>query len=251
MKIIVVLLIMGCVSVTAFCKKPYLKRGQPASSKNWVLFFNDEFRKNSTIDNKWISQNASPEHIQSSRWRENLSIRNGKLRIKNRSEKRGGKDWTTGCMTNQINTGYGYYECRMKISGAEGINNSFWLYTSRKPGYHTFEIDFFEIHYPNKIHYTLHDYGVDSSSKIQTIAESFSPDVDLSKSYHIYGVDWNEKTIDFYFDGALKWSVKNDMCKNIGTMVLSTAVLSWAGNRTGAIDNTMMLVDYVRYWISY
>lgn len=236
------------VSVTAFCQKPYLKTNQPASVKRWTLSFNDEFRKNATIDNNWMPQNSSPEHIKSSRWRENLIVRYGKLRIKNKSERRGGKDWTSGCMTCRVNNDYGYYECRMKISSAEGINNSFWMSAGRKPGLHAFEIDFFEIHYPNKIHYTVHDYGIDVSSKSKTLTETFNPDVDLSKSYHIYGVDWNENTIDFYFDGELKWSVVNTVCNHIGPMALATAVLSWAGNVTDDIDNTQMIVDYVRYW---
>lgn len=239
------------ISIHSFSQNPHVKKGQPASQKKWIISFSDEFRRKSTIDLNWIPQKASPEHIKSSRWRENLTTKMGKLRINNKRESKGGKEWTTGCMICRINNGYGYYECRAKISKASGVNNSFWMSAGRKPGMNAFEIDFFEIHYPNIIHYTVHDYGTEKNSKETKYTEKFCPEYDLSKAYHIYGIDWNEYTIDFYFDGELQWSVNNTVCNHIGPMSLGTAVIPWAGEITESIDNTRMMVDYVRYWKNY
>ena len=247
MKKTILLLFYIFVSLTAFCQKPYLKKGQPAAQKKWTLSYKDDFRKNSTIDKNWMPQNASPEHILSSRWRENLSVKYGKLRIKNMSERRGGKEWTSGNMICRTNNGYGYYECRVKIARAHGVNNSFWMSAGRKSGLHGFEIDFFEITYPNVIHYTVHDFGIEKNKETKSFSETFKPDADLSTAYHVYGVDWNENTIDFYFDGVLKWSVDNKVCNHIGPMEFGTAVLPWA-HISDEIDNSQMFVDYVRYW---
>lgn len=251
MKKNLLLLIAILFSIPSFSQKPYVKKGEPASHKKWGLSFSDEFRNHSTIDLNWMPQNASPEHIESSRWRENLTIRFGKLRISNKNECKGGKQWTSGCITCRTNNGYGYYECRAKISKARGVNNSFWMSAARKPGLSAFEIDFFEIHYPNVIHYTVIDLGAEKTTNKISYTEIYRPDYDLSNAYHIYGVDWNENTIDFYFDGELIWSVKNTVCNHIGPISLATAVLSWAGEINDTINDTRMMVDYVRYWKIY
>lgn len=246
MRFIILYVIFFSLSTNA--QKPYLKRNQPASKYKWFLSFSDDFRKESTIEKKWIAQNSSPGHILSSRWRENISIKNGKLLLKNKKEQRGGKEWTSGCITCKTNNGYGYYEARLRISGASGVNNSFWMSAGRAENKNSFEIDFIEVHYPDEIHYTVHDYGIESNSYHTSVTEVLKMGIDLSSKFHVYGVCWNEKTIDFYFDGRIKWSTNNNVCKHIGPMVFSTAILNRAGSISDNINNTMMVVDYVRYW---
>lgn len=236
--------------ITSFAQRgPYLKKGEKATGYKWELIYNDNFTSHSTIDRNWIAQNSAPDHIKSSRWRDNLTTRWGKLVISNRKETKGGKEWTSGSMHCSKNMCYGYYECRMRISKATGINNSFWMMSAgKKKGQHDFEIDFVEAHYPNIINMTIHDWGADGEKRLPSVSQEYKPDVDLSAGYHIYGCNWEEDEISFYFDGELVWKTENIVCDHAGPMVLGTAVLGWAGETTEAIDGTDMRVDYVRVW---
>lgn len=243
-----ILLTLALLSLAAQAGNgPCIKRGQQLSNLNWQLVYNEEFRGNKTIDQNWTPQNASPSHILSSRWRDNLSVRKGKLIISNRKEERGGKEWTSGSMRGR-NCSYGFYECRMKISKATGVNNSFWMSAAKKPGMNAFELDFCEVHYPNKINYTIHDYGGEKMEKNPTVTYVYKPDMDLSAAYHVYGCYWDKDTISFYFDGKLIWETPNLVCDHAGPFVLGTAILKWAGEVTEKIDGTNMKVDYVRVW---
>lgn len=111
--LLVVATLIPALAWTQTSYKPYIKG---PSNKSWGLIWHDEFSSNSAIDENWNAENASPGHILSSRWRDNLSVKSGKLIIKNRKENKGGKVWTSGSMTSKRKFKYGYFECRMRIS---------------------------------------------------------------------------------------------------------------------------------------
>ena len=53
-------------------------------------------------------------------------------------------------------------------------------------------------------------------------------------------------TLIFYLDGKIIRKFDNKFCNSPAHLVLSTAVIDWAGKITNAIDGTFMVVDYVR-----
>lgn len=249
LRLLSMVVLLMILPIACFAQRgPYFKRGQNNDMEEWKLIYVDHFSFRSTIDENWIPQNEAPDQIMSSRWRENLTTRWGKLVISNRKESRCGKEWTSGSMYCSRVFGYGFYECRMRISKATGVNNSFWMQAGRKPGMHAFEIDFVEAHYPNKIYVTIHDWGAEGVERLSSISYLYEPDVDLSAEYHIYGCNWDEDKISFYFDGELIWETENTFCDHVGPIVLGTAVLGWAGQINDTIDGTDMRVDYVRVW---
>lgn len=250
MKKIIFLLFLLILYVHGCAKTPYLCKGEKGKDVKWNLVWSDEFRNTRTVDDNWISENSAPGHIISSRWRENVSTSWGKLRINNRKEKRGNREWTSGSITCKQKFCYGYYECRMRISAASGINNSFWFYQwTPSDKSHAFEIDVVEAHYPNKIQTNIHDCGTKSEQYRKQYAEKFTPQLaDLYSKYHIYGLWWTPDTISFYFDGMLIRAIENTCCYQEANMVLGTAVMPWAGEITDAVDRTAMIVDYVRVW---
>ena len=75
--------------------------------------------------------------------------------------KRGGQDWTAGSIWTRQAFQYGYFECRYKYGGAEGLNNSFWLMPTTKvpAGQKHFEIDINEGHYPNRLNTNIHNHS--------------------------------------------------------------------------------------------
>lgn len=230
-------------------QKPYIKKGEPGAEKRWRMVWKDNFSNQNTLNKNWIAENMAPTHILSSRWRENIDVKKGKALLCNKKEKRGGRIWTTGSMTCNKRFSYGYYECRLKMTDATGINNAFWLYNWKKTDdLHAFEIDILEGHYPNEINTTIHDRGNKITEGIKTVTNIVEKEAYLTRDFHRYGLWWSEEFLRFYFDGRLIWDVPNTCCHQEANLVLGTSVLPGTGPVTDSIDGTSMEVDYVRVW---
>lgn len=241
--------ILGLMVISAFAQQPCLKPLQPASVKTWNLVWHDEFRASNSIENCWIPENAAPSHILSSRWSENVSIKKGKLMLLNNKKQRAGKEWTTGSVRCSKTFKYGYFECKMKISKASGLNNAFWFYQWNPTEGHAFEIDVVEAHYPNWMQTNIHDRGTKESKYLKQNAKIIHLKTkNLYDKYHIYGLNWQKDKIEFYVDGVLVRTEKNLFCYDYANIALSTAVMKWGGNITNKIDGTAMVVDYVRVY---
>jgi beta-glucanase (GH16 family) len=135
----------------------------PGGPSKWKLSWSEEFDgQDAKLDERWISQNGPSGHILCSRWRENVEVKDGTLRLVNKKEKRGGQDWTSGSITTKEKFLYGYFECRYRYAAAEGTNNSFWLMTQNKTQPEkgkNFEIDINEGHFPNEINTNIHNWS--------------------------------------------------------------------------------------------
>ena len=149
------------ICLLAFAQKKSPKSILPGGAQKWKLEWRDEFNyTDAELDNRWESQNSPSGHILSSRWRENVLVSNGTLKLMNKKEKRGGQEWTSGSIWSTMQFQYGYYECRYKYAAATATNNSFWLMTrgiEPKEG-KKFEIDINEGHYPNSVNTNLHNW---------------------------------------------------------------------------------------------
>lgn len=227
-------------------KQPFFQKNQ--NDKRWILEWSEDFENPTEFDDYWNAENYAPSHILSSRWRDNVIVQGGMLYLNNRKEFRGGKNWTSGSVTYKKSVGYGYLECKMKISAAIGINNSFWLYNWSREYHHAFEIDIVEAQYPNIVRTNIHDNGYrEKKSNIQA-SKKIEIDKNLSTDFHVFGLEWSRDTLKFYLDGRLIRSEKNKVCTASAKLVLGTAILDWAGPITDSIDGTHMMVDYVRYY---
>jgi beta-glucanase (GH16 family) len=212
----------------------------------WTLTFHDEFNGDKLDTDAWSVESGSPSHIQSSRWPENVRVENGLLRLLTKKEKRGGKEWTTGNIwTRSFKQQYGYFEARLRIGAASGLNNAFWLMTTnRKTDPIHFEIDICEAHYPDKVPMNLHNWSGQHWAKAQT----WTAPVDLGKDFHVYALEWNEKELVWSFDGKEIRRLPHEICHAAAPIRLSTAVFPWAGKTTDALDGTSMDVDWVRVY---
>lgn len=197
------------------------------------------------LDANWAFQNGPSGHILCSRWRENVAVTNGVCRLLNRKESRGGQAWTSASLWTKRRFQYGYFECRYRYGAATGLNNSFWLMTlggtTNTPG--RFEIDINEGHFPNDVNMNVHNWTGrhwDMSKKWK------APGSDLSREWHVYALDWSEKELAWYFDGKEIRRETNSICHGPAPVLLSSAVIKWAGPVTDAINGTAMEVDYVR-----
>ena len=249
--------------VFAFClaqaqpQTPISPAALPGRADNWELVWTDEFDgSDAELEVKWQSQNGASGHILSSRWRENLVVTNGLLRLLARKEKRGGQDWTAASIWTREMFQYGYLECRYRYAAAEGLNNSFWLMptgTNKVTQGKLFEIDGNEGHYPNKISSNVHNHSdvtvVNGRRTHPTASRKFTfKDQNFARDFQVHGLEWNERELIFYLSGKEIRRVKNDFCLSPASVWLSLAVIPWAGRVTDAIDGTAMEVDYVRIY---
>jgi beta-glucanase (GH16 family) len=223
----------------------------------WELVWSDEFDKpDAELDVAWQSQNGPSGHILSSRWRENVVVTNGFLRLQARKEKRGGQDWTAGNIWTRQMFQYGYFECRYRYGAATGLNNSFWLMptgTNKITQGKRFEIDVNEGHYPDKISNNIHNHSdstvVNGKRTHPSASRSFTyTDQDFARDFQVPGLEWNERELVFYLNGKEVRRVKNEFCYSPASVWLSLAVIPWGGKITDAIDGTAMEVDYVRIY---
>lgn len=211
----------------------------PPANAEWKLSFSDEFDGN-TLDTKvWEVESGAPGHILSSRWPENIVINKGVCRIITKSENRGGRDWTTGHMwTRFFRQSHGYFEARLKISAAGGLNNAFWLMTRPEK---TFEIDIVEAQWPSKILTNAHTWFGSHKMYSKIITTSY----DLSKDFHVYGMEWDSNSIRWFLDGSVireKLGIELDAPVPV---IFSTAVK----RLTPELNGSFMEIDYVRVYV--
>lgn len=196
-----------------------------ADPKQWELSWTDDFDyagRDQLLQN-WNSAKEPTSHTLCSRWPENVEVSDGTLRLINRKESRGGQDWTSGSIWTKRYFKYGYFECRYRYAAATGTNNSFWLsvLTGEPDEGKRFELDINEGHYPSEINVNIHN--------------------------------WTDSTVDekqfvFYLDGKEIRRSPNEFAFSPASLLLSEAILPWAGEVTDAIDGTFLEVDFVRVY---
>jgi hypothetical protein len=220
----------------------FFDAGPPRESQ-WKLTFHDDFNGDTLDRLAWSVDSSSPAHIQSSRWPENVEVKEGVLSLLTKREQRGGKEWTTGHIwTRQFRQLYGYFEARLRIGKASGLNNAFWLFTTN-PAVH--EIDITESHFPRRNNYTIHNYGANPRT---AVGRFWISPFDMSDDFQVFGAEWDAAGVTFYVNGARVGRTLCAFCTVPADVRLSTAVIPWAGTITEALDGTRMDVEWVRVY---
>ncbi len=224
----------------------------PPTDQEWVMTFNDEFNGDSLDWGVWRSEASAPGHILSSRWPENIVVKDGDLRLEIRKEEREGSTWTAGSVwvrPEVFGQAYGYWEARYKIAKGHAINNAFWTITSLAPQAKgttdQFELDINEGHYPNAVNMTLHSF---ETGKIVSTGQTYYSEYDLSVDYHTYALLWTPETLYFYFDGEVKATMPSKNAHLRQFPYLSSAVLNKVFAVSDESDGTAQVIDYVRVW---
>ena len=206
--------------------------------------FSDEFNAAALDTNTWgIYSN-----------RTNVTLSGGQLHLNTVAL---GTDWsaasnwhTGGIRSQNFQQKFGYFETRMQIGGADGLNNAFWLNTPvpMSNGNDRLEIDIIEAHYHGDYHMTVHDWA----PVHQSTGVKFSED--LYPGFHTVGLEWTTGgTLRWYLDGnvvrtlsAASLSAYNSMLPL--EVLLNSHCLSFAGTLTSKLAGTHMDVDYVRVY---
>lgn len=222
----------------------------PPGGGGWEIAFEDRFEGDSLDWEVWGSQAGPSGHVLSSRWPENVEVRDGLLRLVTRREERGGQEWTSANIwvkPEVFSQAYGYWEARYRYAPATGLNNAWWMNAFYRESERSFEIDINEGHYPNRVNMSLH-YRPEGETRTRSDQARHAARADLSSGFHVYGLEWTPEELVFYLDGQ---EIDRKPARNAQWPVsprFSTAVMRWAGPVTDALDGASMDVDWVRVW---
>lgn len=98
----------------------------------------------------------------------------------------------------------------------------------------------------------LNEYKIyGSNDKVnwtEVVSKENTQNIDFSKEYHTFGLEWNEDFFAYYVDRKMVRKIENNWCYSPATIFVSGAVVLWAGEITDALDGATMEVDYVRIY---
>jgi len=227
----------------------------PPPGGDWQLAFEDRFDKPALDESVWTIDNSVRVRNRLGRWRENVEIRDGHLRLLNKVESRDGCIWSSGNLMTKGEWQYGYFEASCRYARSVGINNAFWGF-SRQTDNPQVELNPNEGWYPDIVnaHFYIHQK---KDGKIKTLTNGtqdgsllgYRTGENLADDFHVLGMEWNEKELIFYFDGREIRRLPNIDAHRPIAVWFSTYVADWCGGKaTRSIDGTFMEIDWVRVW---
>ncbi len=191
----------------------------------WELFWNDEFNDTALDTSKWSYEEGKGDFYTENK--ENVELRNGNLiitaRHENPKENRGLK-FSTGAInsSHKFSFQYGRLEFRARLPYGEGVWPALWtmgdyyLTTSDELGWPVCgEIDVMEMvgagtdadkyqQVQNQQHTSGLHWGVDRENHrdIGAVKHRVSEGI-LADKYHVFAIEWDEKSIKFFFDDKM------------------------------------------------
>jgi beta-glucanase (GH16 family) len=199
------------------------------------------FDSPTAFQSDWLAQTDNPSNPQnlSCRRPANVAVGSNGLSLKTlATQDCSKKKWSTGSVWSNFKMNHGFYEARMKIADISGMNNAFWVVTS------TYEIDVAEVHYPNQVGISVHNWtgGKDSSVGFRQMLND-----NLSADFHDYGVLWTPNGLVMEIDGEpVAAYVTNGSVAGPAQIRFSTALASFAGEVPPNPEGHGMVVKALR-----
>ncbi len=191
-------------------------------------------------------------------WNHNVEVRDGELQLSMRKEEapeapkdQGYHTYTSAAVKSKDTVRYGYFEVRAKPMASAG-SSSFWFYDSASDWWT--EIDVFEIggKAPGKernMHITLHHMHSPLAEGHFSVGSAFVSPADLIDDYHVYGLEWDESELRFYFDGVLVRRGPNTHWHQPLTLNFDSETMpEWFGLPEDAALPSTYHIDYIRVW---
>lgn len=160
-----------------------------------------------------------------------------------------GSYFSTGAIQSRTQAQYGYYEVRAKVADSSSTS-SFWFQGSETEidvmeciGRPMLDPDYGSI-MPMNLHYFPGGWEND-----QAFPVLHDTGVSLAEDFHVYGVDWQEDSIRFYFDGTLVQTVEPNLhWHEPEYLFLDSEAFLWHGFPTPDTLPSTYEIDYVRGW---
>ncbi|HZW38756.1 MAG TPA: glycoside hydrolase family 16 protein [Ignavibacteriaceae bacterium] len=271
-KNLIIILIITSFSLLGCKKNNPTEPDSNNTQKGWNLVWADEFNYTGLPDStKWRFEvgghgwGNNELQYYTDRRLSNARVENDNLVIEARKELWEGKDYTSTRLnsTGQGNWTYGRIEIKAKLPYGKGTWPALWMLASNwtygDGGWPANgEIDIMEhvgydygwIH--GSIHTTAynHKIGTQKSGSIRF--------TDVATNYHIYAIEWDADTIDYYVDATKYFSFANEhkgyqywpFDKDFHLIFNIAVGGDWGGAQ--GVDPTIfpqkMLIDYVRVY---
>lgn len=248
-------LILALTILPALADTPPHGRWQPLPAL-W-----DEFNGNALDTSRWESRSpyyqGKPPGQYSTR---NIDVDQGMLKLWARAETlpnapSGYHDFTVAHLKSRQMVKYGYFEVRAKAMDAR-INSAFWLGRWTESG--TYEIDIMEVGGASQGHETavhtnthvfLGDPALENDRNRLSDPFTFEASRRLADDFHVYGLEWDEQELRFYFDNRLirrkantHWHVPMHVMLTVETHP------DWMGLPNRNDLPRAFLLDYFRAW---
>jgi beta-glucanase (GH16 family) len=242
----------------------------------WKLVWQDEFNGTKLDADRWnvLLREQSKHNELQYYLPDEVYVGQGILHIRSRERSYGSMKYTSGRLDTKGKFApiYGRFEIRAKLPVGKGLWPAYWLYPQNRnwqmeytmskavaegnerlipeerPWYSEIDIMEFLGHEPNVLYGTLHYYTFDG--KKMSTSGKWSGDVDYSRDFHLYVLEWEPDSIRWYIDGHLIHSTTVGIPHTPHYLILNTAVGgSWPGNP----DSTTVFpqlhdIDYVRVY---
>lgn len=216
----------------------------------YTLAWHDEFSGGAIDAAKW-SYRTDSKHL-STQKPENVSIKDGLLRLTLKKETANNKNYTGAGIVSQPAFKYGYYEARAKMPPGAGWHTSFWLMKHDGSGTTDFQMASQGI-------VVVQNESVDKASyavkvdKYQEPAACFGflrlPTPDLSADFHVFGCEFTPESVKFFLDGVLVEAVDATKFPHSDQNVWVSSIASHMGNTPKVDDGALpqeSFFDYVR-----
>ncbi len=258
------LLFTACTPLTrTWAFRPHKLTGTPNSpeKEGWVLTFSDEFNAGKLDESKW-----STLPYYGLRYHTGLPYQHYcddcfeftdstiRLPVKTDTTVIDGMTfpYAVGFLDNSkvFDQQYGYFEIRCKIPSSVSTWPAFWLVSrhSWPP-----EIDIFEFYTSHtQVRLCSNYHWKDSTGRKKSISDETKHIIpDPAADFHVYGCEWDETSIRWYFDNMLIREVKQDTSEFRYPMhiIVNNAVLFDKALQKGRAEFPAWFeVDYVRAW---
>jgi beta-glucanase (GH16 family) len=228
---------------------------------NWRKFevMSDEFNGAELDTNKWWPRNPTwlgrqPAYFYSG----NVKVSDGKLHLTMRKQEvaempkdKGYHTYTSAAVKSKTAVKYGYFEVKCKPMKSHG-SSSFWFYDST-PEIWT-EIDVFEIGggapgFERKYNMNVHVFRTPTEKKHWSSHGAWEAPSNLADDYHVYGLEWDEEKVRWYFDGVLiRWVENTHWHQPLTLNFDSETMPDWFGLPKDSDLPSTYSIEYVRAW---
>lgn len=241
-----------------------LSDGGPPNSEEWTPTFEEQFDANSLDTDVWEvgwgwgrTTRTSPTRVSP----ENVEVDDG-LHLTGTQEE---GEFLAGCVNTKdrvtVEPG-SYFETRLRFPERTGFLPAFWA----KPNSELWppEIDVVELYQDGSgrddthksrhyVHYSRSLQPGDRSTH-EGRGGAFAPGDDLTKNFHVYGVEWQSDHVTHYVDGEVAWTTTNpDVLTAMERGAPFYLMLTLSIDKIGDVDTSepwgeSLDVDWVRIW---
>jgi len=228
---------------------------------DWVRYepMSDEFDGAALDADKWWPRNPGwlgrqPAYF----WPGNVSVSEGKLHLTMRKEEvpempkdKGYHTYTSAAVKSKTRVKYGYFEIKARPMKSHG-SSSFWFYDSTPEEWT--EIDVFEIgggapDFERKYNMNVHVFKTPTENEHWSSHGVWEADSDLADDYHVYGLEWDEQKLKWYFDGVLvRWVENTHWHQELTLNFDSETMPKWFGLPEDDDLPSTYSIEYVRAW---